>query len=136
MLSSHLLLGLPGGLLGFPAKTLCTSILPHACYVPLPSHPLGMMTRVLCDDEETCSWTLWSFLPVMSYLSEPSVFQPPCSRTRCAHGLSLRERLYSVIPKHLSQGQDAVYSFVTCRRVTLRGFAKLLFVSFVFNNIN
>ena len=40
ILSSHLRLGLPGGLVSFPAKTLCSAILPHACHVPLPSHPL------------------------------------------------------------------------------------------------
>ena len=40
ILSTHLCLGLPSGLFpsGFPTKTLCTSLLPHTCYMPCPSH--------------------------------------------------------------------------------------------------
>ena len=40
ILSSHLFLGFPSGLLpsGFPTKTLCTSLLPHTCYMPRRSH--------------------------------------------------------------------------------------------------
>ena len=50
---------------------------------------------------------------------------------------SLRERLYSFIPKYLFFKTKALCKvLLTCRRVTLRSFAKLLFVSFVFNNIN
>ena len=38
--SSHLRLGSPSGLFpsGFLTKTLHTTLLPHTCYIPLPSH--------------------------------------------------------------------------------------------------
>jgi len=95
ILSSHLRLGLPSDLfhLGFPTKTLCTSLLsPIPAAIPAQLILLDFITRTILGEEyRSLSSSLFSFL---HYLVTSSFLGPNILlRTIFSNTLSLRSSL-------------------------------------------
>jgi hypothetical protein len=127
ILSTHLCLGLPNGLVPsgfFHQYPICTPLFPRSCYMPCPSHPPWLDHLAKSTSYEVLHYAVFSNL-ISLHLSLVQIFSStPCSQTPSVSVLPLTWETKFRCPQNYRQNYNlgCFNIYVFGRQTTRQGF--------------